>query len=94
MSTSASITLPVTIFQEDGSFVAYTPALDLSTAAPTEAEAKRMFGEAVHAFFEELTEAGTLFTVLQELGWTIDQGHPTPPKVIEHRMMDIRVASL
>jgi predicted RNase H-like HicB family nuclease len=46
--------LPVTIFKEGKAFVAYTPALDLSTAGKTEVQARRMFEEAVEAFLEEL----------------------------------------
>jgi predicted RNase H-like HicB family nuclease len=70
MKSPFSCSLPVTIFREGKAFVAYTPALDLSSAGKTEAQARRMFTEAIEAFFEELIEMGTVESVLKELGWT------------------------
>jgi predicted RNase H-like HicB family nuclease len=44
----------VAILREGKRFVAYTPALDLSTSGKTQAEAKARFQEAAELFFEEL----------------------------------------
>lgn len=86
-----SYSLPVTIFREGASFIAYTPALDLSSAGKTEKDARRMFAEAIEIFFEELTEMGTLHEVLKDLGWTKRNGTFTPPKVVEQSFMDVKV---
>ncbi|KKU49911.1 MAG: hypothetical protein UY47_C0002G0020 [Parcubacteria group bacterium GW2011_GWB1_49_7] len=61
--------LPVTFLREGNKFVAYTPALDLSTAGDTFEQAKSRFSEAVQIFFEECYNMGTLERVLKELGW-------------------------
>ncbi len=93
MKQAFTYSLPVTIFREGESFVAYTPALDLSSAGKTEDEAKRMFTEAVETLFEELTEMGTLDSVLKDLGWTNIKGNLQPPKVVEHSLMSVQVAA-
>lgn len=61
--------LPITIFKEKKSYVAYSPALDLSTSASTYAKAQNRFSEMTKLFFEELMEMGTLDMVLAGLGW-------------------------
>ncbi len=66
--------LPVNISRHGRLYVAYTPALDLSTSGKSLAEVKRRFGEIVTLFFEELQEAGTLHDVLTELGWQKQTG--------------------
>lgn len=91
MDRNVSYSLPVTIFREGESFVAYTPALDLSSVGKTEEEAKRMFAEAVETLFEELQEMGTLESVLKDLGWTKGKQRFEPPKVIEHSLMSVQV---
>ena len=54
------LNLPVSFIKEANQFVAYTPALDLSTSGRTLKEAKSNFSEAVEIFFNEITSAGTL----------------------------------
>ena len=44
--------LPVTFLKEGDNFIAYTPALDLSTFGPTFDKAKKNFVEVVNIFFE------------------------------------------
>ena len=44
--------LPITIFKEGKSYVAYSPALNLSTSAPTYEKAQSRFTEAVKIFFD------------------------------------------
>lgn len=58
MSTKMNFdfSLPVTILKEGKYFVAYTPALDLSTSAESFDEVKKRFGEVVHIFLNELIE--------------------------------------
>ena len=91
MKSVLNYTLPVTIFREGGSFVAYTPALDLSSVGKTKVVARKMLAESVEALFEELTESGNLDIVLMELGWTKVRGSLVPPQVVEHAMVDIKV---
>ncbi|MCD4780048.1 MAG: type II toxin-antitoxin system HicB family antitoxin [Candidatus Omnitrophica bacterium] len=66
---SLNLKLPVQIIKENDAFVAYTPALDLSTQGDTYEEAQQMFEELINVFFAELIEMGTLEKVLKECGW-------------------------
>ena len=93
MDQSISYSLPVTIFREGDAFVAYTPALDLSSVGKTEKDAKRMFAEAVEAFFEELANMGTTASVLKDLGWTHVNGKFEPPHVVEQSLMNVMIPS-
>ncbi len=61
--------LKVNILKESGNYIAYSPALDISSCGKSEAEAKRNLGSAVKLFLEELQEMGTLDEALLELGW-------------------------
>ncbi len=64
-----NFSLSVSVMREDDRFVAYSPAIDLSTSGKTHQEAKKRFQEAASVFFEEVVERGTMEQVLQELGW-------------------------
>jgi predicted RNase H-like HicB family nuclease len=59
--------LPVLFLKEGAQYVAYTPALDLSTCGDTFEQARRRFAEAVAAFIEQAVEMGTLDDVLQSV---------------------------
>jgi len=72
------MSLTVNISKQGRRFVAYSPALDISTSGKDEVEAKKRFEELVAIFFEELKETGTTDDVLTELGW--HKGQPTTPK--------------
>lgn len=74
--------LPVSVFREDDVFVAYSPALDLSTSADTFEKAKERFEEIVQLFLEELNSKGTLEEVLFNLGWRKLERSWTPPVLI------------
>ncbi len=78
------VNLPVTIFKEGKSYVAYSPALDLSTCASTYKKAQVRFSEIVEIFFEELSEMGTLESVLTGLGWQKIKSNWQPPVVISN----------
>jgi len=80
--TSLQISLPVTIFKEGKSYVAYSSALDLSTSAPTYEKAQKRFSEATQLFFEELSEMGTVDVVLTGLGWQKVKANWQPPVVV------------
>jgi len=76
--------LPVSVIREDNSFIAYTPALDLSTVGDTFEEAKKRFEEAVQLFFEEIIEEGKIDQALTELGWHKRENKYSPPVVVSH----------
>ena len=61
--------MPVIFLKEEEQFVAYTPALDLTTSGETLEEAEKNFHEVVQIFFEECERMGTLEKVLDDLGW-------------------------
>ena len=74
--------LPLLIIKEDDSFIAYTPALDLSSCGSTFAEAQNNFEEALYLFIEECLKDGTLPDVLASLGWKELPGAWSPPQVV------------
>jgi predicted RNase H-like HicB family nuclease len=76
------VNLPVSILKEGDKFVAYTPALDISTSGKTAKEAQRRFDELVGIFFEELIEMETLDEVLRGLGWVRKQAKWAPPVLV------------
>jgi hypothetical protein len=74
--------LPVMFLREGKQFVAYTPALDLSTCASTLVKVKNRFAEAVEIFIEECYSMGTLESVLEDLGWKKSKTTWKPPVVV------------
>jgi len=85
------ISLPVSILREGKRFVAYTPALDLSTSANSFEKVRERFNEIVNIFFEELIKKGTLDDVLRDLGWKKVQRKWTPPVVVSQESQTVRV---
>lgn len=61
--------IPVFVFKEADMFVAYTPALDLTSCGETFEKAKENFSEALELFMDAVIKMGTLETVLEECGW-------------------------
>lgn len=86
-----SLNLPVSFLKEDNQFVAYTPALDLSTCGKTLEEAKKNFAEAVEIFFDEIISMGTFEEVLLDLGWKKQNEDLIPPIVISRGIESVRV---
>ncbi|MBU2635015.1 hypothetical protein KJ841_00895 [Patescibacteria group bacterium] len=85
--------LPVSILREGKKFIAYTPALDLSTSGESYKEAKKRFEEIVEIFFEEIIKKGTLEEILRDLGWRRIQTKWNPPIVISQESQTIQVPS-
>lgn len=90
-----NVSLPVTFLKEGKYFVAYSPAIDMSTSASTFEKVKNRFDELVKIFFEDLIERGTLEQVLSGLGWRKIEAEWIPPQVIgqesqrfEHRFVN------
>ena len=61
----------VFILKEDDLFVAYCPALELSSYGETKDEAKESFKQAMHILIEDTQRKGTLEKLLLSLGWTL-----------------------
>lgn len=78
----AQFALSVIVMKEGDSFVAFSPALDLSTAGDTFDEAKKRFEEAVGIFFEEISRKNTVDRALSELGWQKRNREYIPPVVV------------
>ena len=81
-------TIPLCFMREKDSFVAFTPALDLSTCGRTYEEAKKNFAEALDILFEECSKMGTLKDVLESCGWVKDRknGWEAPSYIGEDRI--------
>lgn len=83
--------LSVIFFKEKSAFVAYSPALDLSTAGKNFASAKSRFTEAVNIFFEEAIKKGTVDEILEDLGWQKVKKEWLPPRIISHESETIQI---
>lgn len=86
--------LPVTFLREGNQFVAYSPALDISTSAGSFEQVKRRFGEVVHIFLEECVKMGTLSRVLSDLGWKRQNNGWNPPIVVAQDVQSIRIPAI
>jgi len=91
LKTNLHFNLPVLITKQNKRFVAYTPALDLSTSGKSLKEAKGRFIEVANLFLEEIFEANTANDILSELGWKKVQKTWNPPKIISSRAVGLRV---
>lgn len=70
---SFDVQVDVVVFEENGAFVAYCPALELSSYGDTQDEAKTAFDGAMNIFIKETHERGTLEKYLLKLGWQLQQ---------------------
>ncbi len=62
----------VHIFKEGDAFVAYVPALDVSSCGATDEEARQNIRDAVRGFLETSADMGTLDEILQEAGYELE----------------------
>jgi len=86
--------LALVIMKEGRHFIAYSPALDLSTAGRSLKHVQKNFVEAAELLLEEIFEAGTADDVLSDLGWKKVQKRWTPPPVISTTSVGITIPSL
>ena len=82
-------TLSVTVFREGKTYVAYSPALDLSTAGKTLAAAQKNFAQAAKLLLRELADRGTVDEVLSDLGWEKTVRGYAPPAVVAHDAFEL-----
>lgn len=87
------IDVPVSYFKEGKSFVAYTPALDLSSSGKNLKEAENNIKEAIMIFMEELIKRNTTEEVLSALGWKkiVKTKEWMPPIFISHGVLPVTV---
>ena len=85
------LNIPVSIFREEGAYIAHTPVLDLSTCADSIEGVRRRFGEAVQIFFAELERKGTTGEVLESLGWQKVENQWSAPIEVAHEIEHIEV---
>ena len=75
----------VFLVSEDDVFVAYCPALELSSYGDSIEDARHAFGEAMQIFVHDTQAKGTLEKELLKLGWKLQQRPivnyepPSPP---------------
>ena len=79
---SIEIQLGVLIFQEGESYLAYCPALELSTYGESVSDAKEAFEDLITSYAEECEKMGTLEKDLTAHGWVLQSasGVVEPPK--------------
>ena len=70
---SLNVDVQVALFQEDGIWVAYCPALEVSSYGDDKNEAIEAFEEAMQIFLSETDRKGTLERYLLKLGWQLQQ---------------------
>lgn len=85
--------LAVVIMKEGRHFIAYSPALDLSTCGRSLKQAQKNFVEAAELFLEEIFESGNAKDVLSDLGWKKIQKQWTPPPVVSTKSIGITIPS-
>lgn len=70
---SINVNVQVALFQEDGIWIAYCPALEVSSYGDDQSDAKQAFEEAMKIFLAETERKGTLEKYLLKLGWQLQQ---------------------
>jgi hypothetical protein len=90
------VQLGVLVFQEESSYIAYCPALNLSTYGDSINDVKEAFDDVVQCYIDDNTRMGTLEKDLREHGWEmqISSGKAEPPKQIDLIDLDIPSAML
>jgi len=70
------------IFKEGDTYVAYVPALDLSSCGATDDEARHNIRDAVRGFLATGAEMGTLSDILEEAGYEPEGDGWRPPEFV------------
>ncbi len=68
-SRGLDISFTVQVWRENGTYVAYTPELDVSSCGDSINQAKARLREAVSLFLEEASRMGTVEEILSEAGF-------------------------
>ena len=89
--------LQVSFLKEGEKFIAYSPALDVSTSGDSLDQVKKRFEELSASFFEECVQMGTLEDVLGDLGWqkktdpSSSGGNWIPPTIIGQESHQVNI---
>lgn len=67
------LNVPLIIFREGSTVIAFCPVLDLSGYGKTEREAKESFEIVVSEFLDYTTKKRTLDKELKKLGWSVSK---------------------
>ncbi len=78
---SVSSELAIFLFKEDGNYIAYSPALDLSGYGKTEEEARKSFNVVLNEYFDYCISEGTLCKDLEAHGWSFKKHEVETPKI-------------
>ncbi len=73
--------LAIFLFKEDDTYIAYSPALDLSGYGKTEEEARSSFNIVLKEYFDYCIHEGTLYQDLKSHGWDIKKHELEIPKI-------------
>ena len=79
--------------KEGKHFIAYSPAIDLSTVGKSAKDAQVNFIEAASLFLEEIFKKGNADDVLVELGWKKVNKNWTPPSIVSSTSVGINIPS-
>lgn len=85
------VTLQVSIVKQGKQFIAYSPALDLSTSGKNLREAQKRFSEIIDIFFEEIAKKNTMEEVLHDLGWVKVKKNWEPPRIVSQKSFHVSV---
>lgn len=78
------------VFKEGGTFIAYSPKLDVSSCGNTVEEARKNLMTAVRLFLEEAAAMGTIEEILSEAGYeATDIGHWVAPRIVATELMHL-----
>ncbi|MBL7718757.1 MAG: type II toxin-antitoxin system HicB family antitoxin [Flavipsychrobacter sp.] len=78
-----SLNVSVLVFQEEGYFIAFCPALKLSSYGDSIEDAKEGFEEVITAYIEETQRQGTLNEDLTKHGWVFHSKQVFPPEQVD-----------
>lgn len=70
-----TVNVPVMLFEEEGTSIAYIPVLDISGYGMNEDEAKKSLEVSLEEYFSYTVNKNTLFEDLKAHGWTILKKH-------------------
>src|SRR5690349_19771756 len=76
------LSFDVHIFKEGETYVAYVPALDVSSCGATDEEARRNIRDAVRGFLAASADMGTLPEILEEAGYRQEGDEWRPPEFV------------
>jgi predicted RNase H-like HicB family nuclease len=87
-----SLSFDTVLIRERGTFVAWTPQLDVSSCGDTPDSARQNLKVAVRLFLEEAGRKGTLAEILDEAGYPkAGQAGSDRPRVVSTETMDVEV---